>query len=552
MVILVRLMVECRFFYPQVNVSKAHGVHLVTLFRKTFNGHGVSVDIQMIMIGKTVSYTVLGFIFGTSLYLHAQDAAWVLDSQAEWQQGVHKGLEFKDGKASPTGKTATFQSKLQVFDEKRAAKMLTISQSPEWLNWEPTDNIGPANLGDAPVLLSLGPNNYWMFGRYSGGRGKKKGEGKPFKGERAKLEGYDVPLRTTKWKNQYDAPGGLEPKQGGYHAWQSRDMVNWVHHGSITDTPARWMTTAEYVDGKFYFYYDFPNDQDPHLVIDEDVTDGKMGKKMGMAFKDPSHGSDSAIIRSLDGKFHLIIENWDPIKASARAWDSPLASHAVSDDGIKGFKLVDPAVDYRTKPTGKFAEYKHPHWAKEDPDNYPTNKAKYEIHKPEQNAFGDWAAIAIGEQYYLFGDYDPAGKHGSNNMSVAMFTSSSINKPFTFFHNVGQGHPDPDITFAEGRFYLATQQKKDFVSSGPWVESVEARVGVDTNKDGKIDKWTDWQAVQEKYDYTPGFAKQVKKIPAAMDISSLPEGYGFQFELKISDATENESKPVIDKVSISF
>ena len=49
--------------------------------------------------------------------------------------------------------------------------------------------------------------------------------------------------------------------------------------------------------------------------------------------------------------------------------------------------------------------------------------------------------------------------------------------------NVGKGHPDPGIMFAEGQFYLVTQTPKDFVSPGPWVETVEVRVGVDTNND---------------------------------------------------------------------
>ena len=89
----------------------------------------------------------------------------------------------------------------------------------------------------------------------------------------------------------------------GYHAWQSRDMVNWVHHGPVTPGFARWTTTAEQVGGKTYIYYDFPNDQDPHLFIDDDLTDGKPGKNMGLAFADPSHGSDCAVIRDLDGKF---------------------------------------------------------------------------------------------------------------------------------------------------------------------------------------------------------------------------------------------------------
>jgi hypothetical protein len=40
-----------------------------------------------------------------------------------------------------------------------------------------------------------------------------------------------------------------------------------------------------------------------------------------------------------------------------------------------------------------------------------------EEHEPEQDAFGDWAAIAIGGQYYLVADYDPAGSHDRSGMS---------------------------------------------------------------------------------------------------------------------------------------
>ena len=64
-------------------------------------------------------------------------------------------------------------------------------------------------------------------------------------------------------------------------------------------------------------------------------------------------------------------------------------------------------------------------------------------------------------------------------MSVGWFTSGSIDEPFQWCSNVGEGHPDPDIMFAQGKFYLATQQNLDFVSPGPWVEDVEVRVGVD-------------------------------------------------------------------------
>ncbi|MDB4144184.1 hypothetical protein N9733_12090 [Akkermansiaceae bacterium] len=211
-----------------------------------------------------------------------------------------------------------------------------------------------------------------------------------------------------------------------------------------------------------------------------------------------------------------------------------------------------PPVDERTKPTGKIGTYKHPHWVKEDPANYKTSVAEYEIHSPEQEAYGDWSAISIGGRYYLFGDYDPAGAHGKKAMSVCWFTSESIDKKFEFCSHIGKGHPDPDIVFAEGQFYLATQMKTDYVSSGPWVETAEVRVGVDTDNDGKSDKWSDWQQVKESYDYIEGFAKQVKKTPASLDLSALPEGYGFQFEIKLTDSTENESKPVLEGVELSF
>jgi hypothetical protein len=485
---------------------------------------------------------------------------WVVDSESDWQSAVadQSNLDLKDGLATPTAQAATFRSTLKTFATKRSATSITIDQSPVWHNWQPIPDLGPSNLGDAPVMLSLGPDNYWMFGRYGGA--------KNFKGEDATLDGFDIPLKTTPWPNQYKAPGGLKPGQGGYHAWQSKDMVNWVHHGAVTESFSSWVTTAEFADGKLFIYYDYPNDQDPHLYIDEDLFDGIPGKNMGIAFADPSHGSDCTFIRDLEGKFHVIYEDWSPIDASKHSWDSPLAGHAVSADGIGDFMIVEPAVDERTKPTGQFAEYPHPHWHATLPEKFPAKEAgedvpahrikkgqkrafgKYEIHEPEQNAYGDWASICIGGQYYLFADYHPA----HDKIRVGWFTSSGLDTQFTFCGEIGRGHPDPDIMFAEGQFYLATQMKTDYVSPGPWVESVEVRVGVDTDNDGAIDQWTDWQPVKESYDYTPGFSKQVAKEPAALDLSELPAGHGFQFELKLTDTTENASKPILDRVSLTF
>ena len=486
---------------------------------------------------------------------------WTIDSANEWEQSIESsdGVVVADGVASPTERVATITTKINSTSKKRSARSLLVNQSPIWQNWNPIENLGPANLGDAPVLLTVGPDNYWMFGRYLGARpvqktarqknGQKAKPAPAFKAESATLAGFDMELLTTPFPNQYDAPGGLKTKTGGYHAWQSRDMKNWVHHGPVTDGFAKWTTSAEWVDGKAHIYYDFPNDQDPHVYVDDDLFDGVPGKNMGIAVRDPSHGSDAGFIRDLDGNMHVIIEDWSPISANKRSWDSPLAAHAVSPNGTDGFVFQAPAVDNRTKPTGKIGTYKHPHWVKEDPKNYKTNVEEYEIHEPEQEAYGDWAAICIGGQYYLFGDYDPAGGH---QMSVGWFTSSSIDKPFTWCDNIGSGHPDPDIAFAEGQFYLATQQKTDFVSPGPWVETVEARVGVDTNNDASIDHWTDWAEIQESYDYIPNFAKQIAKTPATLDLSELPAGYGFQVELRLIDSTENKSKPIIERMSLLF
>ena len=488
--------------------------------------------------------------------IHAKEVMWDLDDEAQWKKNLDSsdGLVFENGSVAPEEKTATFRTTLKTFDGKQSAKSLTIRQSPIWQNWIPIENLGPSNLQDAPVLLTMGPDDYWIFGRYGSGKPRrKKGEKATptpeFTPEKATLEGFDIPLQTTRFPNQFDAPGGLKPGKGGYHAWQSRDMKNWVHHGPVTEGFSRWVTNAEQIDGKALIYYDFPNDQDPHVYVDSDLTDGEPGENMGLAVKDPSHGSDAGFIRDLDGNMHVIIEDWSPINASKRSWDSPLAGHAVSPNGIDGFVFKEPAVDNRTKPTGEIATYKHPHWAKEDPDNYQTNVAEYEVHQPEQEAYGDWAAISIGGQYYLFADYDPAGGH---QMAVGWFTSSSIDEPFTWCDKIGNGHPDPDVAFAEGQFYLATQQQTDYVSPGPWVEKVEARVGVDTDNDGEADQWSDWAELKESYDYIEGFSKQVKRHPAALDLSGLPAGFGFQVEVKLIDTTENKSKPMLEALQLSL
>ncbi|MFO7724456.1 MAG: hypothetical protein R6V45_02820 [Oceanipulchritudo sp.] len=470
---------------------------------------------------------------------------WRIDASEDWIQSrsQSEGMKIGDSLVVPTGSKGSYQSSIRSFDDRTALTRIVFEQSPAWQNWEPADPVGPSNLGDAPVFLSLGPGNYWMFGMY-----ENKDARAAFEAEEATLDGFDTPLKTTPFENQFDAPGGLKEGLGGYHAWQSRDMVNWVHHGPVTESFSRWVTSAEHVDGKTYIYYDYPNDQDPHLYIDEDLTDGRPGKDMGLAFKDPSDGSDCTVIRDLQGRFHLVYEDWSPINARQHSWDSPLAGHAVSENGISDFLILPPVIDYRTEPTGDVASYRHPH-LKQHPD-WDSNVITYEVHEPEQDAFGDWAAISIGGRYYLFGDFHPAGE-SRDEMRVAWFTSSSLDQPFEFCGKVGQGHPDPDIAFAEGQFYLVTQTEQDFVSPGPWVDTVEARVGVDTNGNGEIDLWTDWQRIKENYAYIKGFAKQVKRLPATVDVSRLPTGFGFSFAFRVH-GSPGAAVPALDRITLTF
>ncbi|MEM9020324.1 MAG: hypothetical protein AAGC44_07150 [Planctomycetota bacterium] len=489
--------------------------------------------------------TCLPLLPGTPLLA---EASWTIDTQPQWRQAqAHaQGLEIGDavneGTLTLTQERGIYRSVLKRFDAKRQLVCLQVEQAPLWHNWDPIENLGPVNMQDAPVTLSLGAENYWAFGRYGG----KRPAG--FQGEPANLEGFDdVELLTSPFPNQFDAPGGLRPKSGGYHAWQSKDMVNWVHHGPVTEGFSRWVTSAEHADGKTYIFYDYPNDQDPHVYVDADLFDGQPGENLGMAFRDPSHGSDAGFIRDRQGKFHVIYEDWSPINASRRSWDSPLAGHAVSDTGVSDYTILAPAVDNRTTDTGENATYRHPHW-KQHPD-WDTNIAEYDVHAPEQEAYGDWALITVGQQTYLFGDYDPVGGH---QMSVCWFTTDNLNKAFKWCGNIGQGHPDPDIMFAEGRFYLFTQQKTDYVSSGPWAATVEARAGADTNNDGRADTWTDWQTLEETYEQREGFSKIVETTPATLDLSGLPPTHGVQFELRLTDGTENQSVPVIDRVRLTF
>ena len=58
--------------------------------------------------------------------------------------------------------------------------------------------------------------------------------------------------------------------------------------------------------------------------------------------------------------------------------------------------------------------------------------------------------------------------------------------------------------------------------------------------------------MKESYDYIDGFSKQIKKTPAKLNLANLPDGFGFQVEVKLSDITSNASKPMIKSLELSF
>jgi hypothetical protein len=425
---------------------------------------------------------------------------WVIETTDQWRGAISEAarMTIADGQAMPQAASAQFTSVVKTFAQRRNPSELTIEQSGSWLNWRCVANVGPSDAHNAPVLLPVDSGRYWFFAETS--------------------------------------------DRQGYHAWVSKDMDAWRHFGPIVDS--RWVTTAEYADGRFFIYYDEPNDQDPHLVTYRDLTQPASRTKHGMVFADPSHGSDTGVLRDRDGVFHLIYEDWSPINARQRSWDSPLAGHATSADGIHGFEPHEtkPPIDERSTPLPEFGTFEHPF----------DGKMRYHKHQGPQDAFGDYSLIRVGDRYYAFCDYDPH----DGPMRVGVWSSESMDAPFTWRGSIGEGfHPDPTIGFAEGRFYLIVQRTEhDYVSRGPWVGPVQVRGGVDVDGDGEIDQWTDWQTIRETYRRESGFARVVEKRPARVDLTALPAGTGFQFQLRTEAqaGTEDRRRAKFDRAILSF
>ncbi|MCT4601598.1 MAG: hypothetical protein N4A59_01680 [Marinifilum sp.] len=435
---------------------------------------------------------------------------WTIETQDEWQSVTNEknAIKIKNGLVHPQNDTVYFSTILKKFKSKHKFKSIKIKQSPQWDNWQSIPKVTPEKANNAPVFIPVSKGNYWLLAAYRG------------------------------------------DNENGYHSWHSKDMKNWKHYGPVSSVTNKWVTSAEYADGKFYIYFDKPNDEDPHLIIDEDLTDGKQGKEMGMVFKDPSHGSDMAIFRDDDGIFHLIYEDWSPINPRKNSWDSPLAGHADSPDGINGFLPHEypPPIDERTNPTGKILSYKpHRNQLINSIDSTPYT---YEFHEGPQDAFGDYTMVKVGEQYYIFCDYDSHDKEKS--MRVGRWRSNDLKKQFVWDGEMGENfHPDPTVGFAEGRFYLLVQRNDcDFVSDGPWVDGVEVRIGVDTNNDGNIDTWTSFTKVKESYLQNSKYIKVIETKPALLDVSGLEAGYAFRVEFRI--CKQHDVFPILDSFEAYF
>ncbi|MDC1465007.1 hypothetical protein N8387_04895 [Polaribacter sp.] len=461
---------------------------------------------ESIMTKNTLKIILLLLITGCT---HKTEV-WRTDTQEEWQviNANSSNLEIKDGLIYPKNDSAYFSTTLKKFKNKNKLQSIMLKQNPQWANWQAIPKVTPEMAEDAPVFIPISNKDYWFLARYKG------------------------------------------DKTTGYHSWHSTDMKNWRHYGPISTVTNKWVTSAEYMDGKFYIYFDKPNDEDPHLIIDDDLTDGKQGEEIGMVFDDPSHGSDMAIFRDDDETFHLIYEDWSPLDPSIHSWDSPLAGHADSPDGIHGFEPHEfPApIDERSTPTGKIEPYKpHPNQILPEKDLSPYN---YEVHDGPQDAFGDYTVIKVGKEYYIFCDYD--SHQEDKTMRVGRWCSDDVTKQFVWDGEIGEGfHPDPTVGFAEGKFYLLVQRNNyDFISDGPWVDGVEIRAGVDTDNDGSIDKWTKFTKVKETYSQKAGYVKVIESLPAILNVSELAAGYAFKIEIRFNN--KNHVFPILDSFEANF
>ena len=79
---------------------------------------------------------------------------------------------------------------------------------------------------------------------------------------------------------------------------------------------------------------------------------------------------------------------------------------------------------------------------------------------------------------------------------------------------------------------------------------MQVQAGVDTDGDGEIDVWTDWQEVSETYSRIEGFAKAYAVDPAMVDLSGLPDGFGIQFRFQSDDIAAVMDSILIESATV--
>ena len=96
---------------------------------------------------------VLNMVMLSTLVVSAE--SWKLETQKDWEDSLlaQDGVEVKNGKVTPLAESATFTTGVQRYQQKKKAGALTLTQSPEWLNWQEIPKVAPSNLFDAPVCL---------------------------------------------------------------------------------------------------------------------------------------------------------------------------------------------------------------------------------------------------------------------------------------------------------------------------------------------------------------------------------------------------------------
>ena len=467
-----------------------------------------------------------------------------IDSFDEWSNAIDRNTSnfFITGdQATSTTTGSIFESRLQAFTTKQSFQNMVVKQTPDWTaeSWRNPSELDPSiysnnDIGpfitsegdrDAPVFISPQDGDYWVLDRQVTGR--------------------------------------------AFHAYYSPDMITWTDKGVIGDG-FDWVTSAEYYNGQFFIYHDRPNDHDPSLVtvdyvagsggtLSLDSSGNIAATDHGVILDKPTvfangqtfslaGGSDNAIFRDpVDGQFHLIHEDWSFQNANRFSFDSNYSGHSTSPDGINGFvygeatrlidergNLIDRADATDNNSLGDLGTLTLG-GTNFEIGSHPNVNHLFQL-TDQLHAWGDYAMIKVGDIYYLFVDDDSE----TEGIGLGYWYGDSLNSRFTYGGRLRDGlHPDPGVGFAEGNFLLLLQQTdgdaipgNDLLSFGPWAQGVEARAGVDGDGDGVAEVWTDWQEISEEYSRIEGFAKAFDLEEASLDLSSLPAGYGIQFQLR--------------------